>query len=365
MYFGFFALVLVLIYWINRAVKLFDQLLANGQNIFVFLEFTALALPLVIALVLPVASFIASIYVANRLTLESELVVAEATGISPFRLARPVFFFGLFTAAFIAVLAHLLVPMSQVRLVERQGEIAQSITTRFLTEGSFVHPARGITVYIRDITRDGEMRDLFLSDARSPKQRITYTAESALVVRTDDGPRLVMFDGLAQVLHEDGRLTTTGFEDLTYDISALMTGPLFLERKVVHLSTAELLNASPALLAETKSTRAVFLYEAHNRTSQGLFSLVVALVGFSCLLLGGFSRFGLWRQILLAIVAVALLKFLDNALADVARRDAALFWLVYVTPAAGLGLTALILWISARPALFSPRLRRALRQEAS
>jgi lipopolysaccharide export system permease protein len=233
MYFGFFALVLVLIYWINRAVKLFDQLLANGQNIFVFLEFTALALPLVIALVLPVASFIASIYVANRLTLESELVVAEATGISPFRLARPVFFFGLFTAAFIAVLAHLLVPMSQVRLVERQGEIAQSITTRFLTEGSFVHPARGITVYIRDITRDGEMRDLFLSDARSPKQRITYTAESALVVRTDDGPRLVMFDGLAQVLHEDGRLTTTGFEDLTYDISALMTGPLFLERTPV------------------------------------------------------------------------------------------------------------------------------------
>ena len=40
--FGFFALVLVLIYWINRAVRLFDELIANGQSAIVFLEFTSL-----------------------------------------------------------------------------------------------------------------------------------------------------------------------------------------------------------------------------------------------------------------------------------------------------------------------------------
>ena len=30
--FGFFSLVLVMVYWINRAVVLFDQLIANGQS---------------------------------------------------------------------------------------------------------------------------------------------------------------------------------------------------------------------------------------------------------------------------------------------------------------------------------------------
>ncbi|MGI9390181.1 MAG: LPS export ABC transporter permease LptF, partial [Boseongicola sp.] len=34
--FGFFALVLVLVYWVNRAVILFDQLIANGQSAAVF-----------------------------------------------------------------------------------------------------------------------------------------------------------------------------------------------------------------------------------------------------------------------------------------------------------------------------------------
>jgi lipopolysaccharide export system permease protein len=30
--FGLFALVLVLVYWINRAVRLFDQIIASGES---------------------------------------------------------------------------------------------------------------------------------------------------------------------------------------------------------------------------------------------------------------------------------------------------------------------------------------------
>ena len=47
--FGFFSLVLVSVYWINRAVILFDRLIADGQPASVFIEFTALSLPNVIA----------------------------------------------------------------------------------------------------------------------------------------------------------------------------------------------------------------------------------------------------------------------------------------------------------------------------
>ena len=60
MLFGFFSLVLVSVYWVNRAVRLFDQLIADGQSAWVFLEFTALSLPYVNWLVLPVSAFAAS-----------------------------------------------------------------------------------------------------------------------------------------------------------------------------------------------------------------------------------------------------------------------------------------------------------------
>ena len=51
--FGFFALVMVLVYWVNRAVRLFDELIANGQSMAVFLEFTSLTLPWMISIITP------------------------------------------------------------------------------------------------------------------------------------------------------------------------------------------------------------------------------------------------------------------------------------------------------------------------
>ncbi|MDE3027762.1 MAG: LptF/LptG family permease, partial [Paracoccaceae bacterium] len=75
MLFGFFSLVLVAVYWVNRAVLLFNALIGDGQSMGIFLEFTALTLPNVIKIMLPVSAFAASVYVTNRLSTESELVV--------------------------------------------------------------------------------------------------------------------------------------------------------------------------------------------------------------------------------------------------------------------------------------------------
>ena len=55
--FGFFALVLVAVYWVNRAVSLFERLIGDGQTAMVVLEFTLLTLPMVISVVLPVISY--------------------------------------------------------------------------------------------------------------------------------------------------------------------------------------------------------------------------------------------------------------------------------------------------------------------
>ena len=53
--FGFFSLVLVAVYWINQAVGLFDRLIGDGQTALVFQEFSALGLPNLIRMVLPVS----------------------------------------------------------------------------------------------------------------------------------------------------------------------------------------------------------------------------------------------------------------------------------------------------------------------
>jgi len=278
--------------------------------------------------------------------------VVQASGFSPYRLVRPVLVFGILVAVLVSVLTHFLVPLSISRLNARQAEISENVTARLLTEGQFLHPSEGITFYIREITPAGELRDIFLNDARSATEHVTYTARQALLVRHPTGPKLVMFDGMAQALTlKDQRLATTRFADFAYDIAGLIETNDPAERGIKELSTFELLWPSPAAMAETGASRAVMLYEGHGRTSQALLAIVAALVGFSTMMIGGFSRFGLWRQILAAIVALIVLKSVDNAMADAARSDPSMWFLSYGATLLGLVMTFALLWISGRPNL--------------
>ncbi len=356
--FGFFALVLVSVYWVNKAVVLFDQLIADGHNAGIFLEFTALSLPAVISLVLPMSAFAATVYLTNRMSGDSELTVMQSTGFSPWRLVRPVLFFGIIVAVMMAILTNVLVPKSVEQLRQRQQEISSSVTARLLREGSFLHPSKGVTFYIRDISREGELQDVFLSDRRQKGREVTYTAERAYLLRDDAGPKLVMLSGMAQTLGFDNqRLSTTNFNDLTYDISGLITQPTQKRRRLNFIPTRELLFDTEAISVESKKPVAEVLEEAHSRFQQPLLALVASLIGFSALIAGGFSRFGVTKQIIGAIFLLVVVKLVESGVTEPARNDPRLWPLVYLPSLVGLLIALGLLWRAARP--YHPVRRRS------
>ncbi len=336
MFFGFFALVLVSIYWVNSAVRLFDRLISDNQSVWVFLELTALTLPNVIRLMLPVAAFVATIYATQRFASESELVVMQATGFSPFRLARPVLVFGLIVALLLSVLAHVLVPMSRTRLNERNGEISQNVSSKFLTEGAFMHPAQNVTLFIRHIDQTGELGDFFLSDRRKAGSETIYTAKRAFLAKSDSGPKLVMLDGMAQAMAPDGRLTVTRFGNFTYDMAALIAarGPRFpgLEER----ATPALLFPDDQLLRETGATPAAARHEGHDRIAKALLVIGLTVAGFAAMQTGSFSRFGMWRQISFAAGLFIFFFFLSNLADKAASAGAGRLWLAYMPALLGL-----------------------------
>jgi lipopolysaccharide export system permease protein len=354
--FGFFALILVSIYWINQAVRLFDRLVGDGQSAMVFVEFSLLTLPNVIRLVLPVAAFAGAVYVTNRLSNESELIVMQATGFSPWRLARPVAIYGVIVALMMAVLTNLLVPASQEEMKKRESELSQNVTAKLLTEGTFLHPSAGITFYIREITAEGALRDVYLSDRNRPDRVMTYTANEAFLVNDDKGTRLVMVDGLSQAYFMDSsRLFTIHFADFTYDISGLLASPRGHVREVRHVGSWELLTAPDAVALETGQSMGVIVDELHGRFNQPLMALAAALIGFSALLVGGFSRFGVWKQIVGALVLLVLVKLIEGLVTDPVRTNPDLWPLVYAPSLGGMLMAASLLAMSARP-----RRRRAI-----
>ncbi len=357
MLFGFFALVLVSVYWLNRAVILFDRLIADGHSAAVVLEFTALSLPNVVKLVLPIAAFAGTVYVTNRLSAESELTVVQATGFSPWRLARPALYFGLLVAVIMSVLTHFLVPQSLGQLRQREVELSRSISAKLVREGVFLHPASGVTFFIREITDDGELRDVLLDDRRTDDRTVTYTAQSAYLLRVEESVRLVMVNGLAQTLNnETNRLSTTQFDDVTYDITAMVSGRVGRVERLYSTSTWRLLFDKDAVAEETKSSLGEVGEELHMRFQQPLLGLVAAMIGFSSLMIGGYSRFGVGKQIVFAIFLLVVVKLVEGSIVTPIRSDETLWPLIYLPSLVGFGMVAALLHSASKP--FRPARRR-------
>ena len=331
--FGFFSLVLISVYWINEAVDLFDSLVADGQNLRVFLEFTALTLPQIMMMVLPVAGLVATLYIFNRLIGESELVVLQTAGLSAARLLRPVLIFGLLLGLLVGVLGNFLAPAARGQFIDRSADVQADLTGRLLREGQFIHPAPGLSVYVREITEQGEFRDLFLQDRVDPATETTYTAPRALLLEASSGPQLVMFDGLAQTYDvATGRLTTVLFDAFTYDLGALIADQNAARTELRALPTGVLIGADAELAATLGLSLAQMRFVGHDRIARGLFVIFPPLIAAACLMLGGFSRFGVWPQILLAVVLIIPLQMVWNAAEASAIRNVDLQLLAYAQP---------------------------------
>ncbi|MBC6437609.1 MAG: LptF/LptG family permease [Rhodobacteraceae bacterium] len=347
--FGFFSLILISIYWINRAVEMFDLLIADGQSLAVFLEFTALGLPAIMITVLPASAFVTTLYIFNRMISESELVILQTAGMGAIRLLRPVAVFGLLLAILIAILAHIIAPAAHTEFNVRSTEVARNIDGKLLREGQFIYPADGVVVYIHEITESGELRDIFLHDRSSISRETIYSARRALLMRGTDGPKLVMLDGIAQTLiYADARLSIVEFDDFTYDINTLIEVSDAWKYDLRELSTPVILTANQDFIAAQGYSRAQMMFEVHERIARTFFVLLVPIIGAATLILGTFSRFGIWPQILLAVVLIIPLQMTWNTIKIFAVQDVRLVTLIYVQPILAMAMAAGLVYLGMR-----------------
>src|SRR2546429_6162770 len=97
-----FAVVLVSltgVIWITQALRGIDLMTSQGQTIITFLGITSLVIPALVLIISPIALMIAIAHTLNKLATDSEIIVMNAAGFSPFRLFRPFFYATLAVAA--------------------------------------------------------------------------------------------------------------------------------------------------------------------------------------------------------------------------------------------------------------------------
>ena len=341
--FGVFALILLALVWLSQSLRVVETVVASGQSALIFAEAAALLLPPAMAVILPIAAFAGTLYALNRMNSESELVAMMAAGMSGLRLARPVALFGLGAMAAMAVVTLLLMPQASRELRGRMAELGADLAGALLREGEFIHPADGVSVYVRAAGTDGQMAGLFVQDDRDPDARVTYTAQRAALVRTEEGPRLVMFDGVAQRLDPESQtLSVLRFDKLVYDLGALSR-----DRGERRLRPSEY--HAPALIAPTDEMvgnrpRGEFVAEGHEQISAPLYALALPLIALASLVAPGYRRRGGGRRLAAAVGLAMACRLLGVAAKSATGGAAALWPLMYAPPVLGAGLALLVLW---------------------
>jgi lipopolysaccharide export system permease protein len=143
----------------------------------------------------PIALMIAGSHTLNKLATDSEIIVMNAAGFSPFRLFRPFLYATVVVAIIVAFIAAYLAPDGMRRLKQWDAEITADVLANILQPGRFAQLDQNLTIRIRERQPGGLLVGIFVDDRRDPKERVTIIADHGTVLKNNNGSFLVLEDG--------------------------------------------------------------------------------------------------------------------------------------------------------------------------
>ncbi len=182
--------------------KHFGQLVGKGLPTLVIAEFFGLSVPLTVALTLPMAVLVSTLYAFSRLAAENEITALKASGVSLGSVLTPVLVAALGVTLVMVGFNDQILPRSNHRLSILQRDIAQTKPTFGLREQVINEVIPG-KFYLRAGHLDEAtnlMREVTIYDMGDPTRRRTIYADSGnmSMTRSMSDLELILYNGNTQ-----------------------------------------------------------------------------------------------------------------------------------------------------------------------
>jgi len=271
---------LTVVIWFTQAMRDFDLITSERQTLFVFIGITGMIVPLLIMIIAPIALMISAGHVLSRLGSDSEIIVMNAAGVSPWRLLWPFLAAAILVSLLVAVIAAYVSPRALRELRDWSEQVRADILTNIVQPGRFTSVSGNLTFHIADRRPNGLLIGIFVDDRRDPNEQATYLAERGEIVKNDHGSFLVLEHGSIQRLeagHPDPRIVT--FDRYAFDLSKFTSGPLNVNYTVREKYIWELMWPRPddaLYVAQPDQYRS----ELYDRLASPLYPLAFAILAY-------------------------------------------------------------------------------------
>jgi len=330
-----FTFLLTAVIWLTQSLRLLDLVINRGQSAPTFLYLTLLILPSLLVIILPIAFYAGALWGLSRLSSDSELVVMGAAGYSRSQLSVPVFVAAGIVTALTYLCVLYLMPAGQRAMADEVFNIRADIGSALLNAGEFSTPAKGLTVFIRDLDSEGQFRGILVHDGRNPSKPTSYFAEHGSLAQTPAGARLIMFDGTIEQSAKGGsQLSVLAFKSYVFPLDQFASPRAAPLRAASERFLSELIWPPPSAKL-TPKMRNAFLAEAHSRLTAPLYAMAFALIALAAVARGRRARGAQVLRLVVASVSVALLRIAGYGLQGLASRYPFLDVFFYVIPILG------------------------------
>ena len=311
------------------------MLATQGQSFYIFLTVTALALPMLMLVIAPIALFIAIVFTLNRLSADSELIVMNAAGVSRWSIFRPLFALTMIVATLTVLVSAEVGPWTLRTLREQIAKVNADIVSNVAIPGRFMTMDRGLTFHIRERGPNGLMLGIFVYDARTPENETTYIAERGRIAQDGTTAYLILDQGVMQRRQGQSKSPSfIEFQRYAFDMSQLTSNANVLYR-ATDRSLYDLLTVSASDEAYRQDPGR-FRAELHKRLSSPLFPIAAFILAFAFLGEARTTRQNRGLAIAGAAGAFALVEILGFGTSGFIAKNAALTPITYIVPLAGI-----------------------------
>jgi lipopolysaccharide export system permease protein len=275
---------------LSQSLDQLEVIVERGQSVWVMIKLTLLAVPQLLAVIIPIGLFVGSLIALTRLQREQELTAVFASGVTRWSAIRPAVRIASIAAVLTLVVTTVGQPWAQRQARAEAFAVRTDLAALLVEEGQFVEGPGGLTVYVQQIEQNGLLKNLFVYLEDGDKVT-TWDAAEARFSRIDGQPYLTLLNGSWQRYSSRGVLEYLSFGRQDVPLAQYSEVTERVRYKPSDLYLTQLFNPSPGDL-ERVGSAGELMAEGHSRLSAPLYALMAMAMALTAIMGGQFSRTG-------------------------------------------------------------------------
>lgn len=332
---------------LSQSLDQLEIIVERGQSVWVMVKLTLLAVPQLLAVILPIGLFVGALIALTRLQREQELTAIFASGVTRWSAIRPALKLAMIGALVTLLFTTVIQPWSQRQARAEAFAVRTDLAALLVEEGRFVQGPEGLTVYVQQIEQNGLLKNIFIYQPDGD-QVTTWDAAEARFSRIDGEPIVTLINGSWQRYSSRGVLEYLSFarQDVPLGQYAQVTDSIRYKPSDLYLP--QLFNPSPRDL-ERVGTAGELAAEGHSRLSAPLYALVAMAMALTAIMGGAYSRTGYSLRIAKAAGAFLLVRIVGYGIVAASAWNGWLNVFQYLLPLAAAAISLRLLFRALKP----------------